>query len=131
MRQEVQAVHERFGGAFTEEVGEEQLNEKFGADLDSLEDWVLEDQEGIVYGWPEQIRIGTLTTTEGETWLVQQRKVFDKAELAVFLRVRTFYEEYSGCEASPRLLALSSYIAPNTRAFAMERNVELLTVTGR
>ena len=131
MRQELQLVHEKFGGDFTEEVGEEQLSEKFGADLDAMEDWVLEDQEGIVYGWPEQISVATLTTGSGDTYLIHQRKIFDKAELALLLRIQAFYEQYSGCESTPKLVALSSYVAPNVHAFAEQSGVELISVSAR
>jgi len=128
MRQELQLVHEQFGGDFTEEVGEEQLSEKFGSDLDTMEDWVLEDQEGIVYGWPEQISVATLTTGSGDTYLIHQRKIFDKAELALLLRIQAFYEQYSGCESTPKLIALSSYVAPNVQSFAAQSGVELISV---
>ena len=129
MRQQLESVNEKFSrGPFPEHEAESELAKKFGADLDSLEDWVLEDQEGTVYGWPEQIAIPTLSTAEGETYLIYQKKVFDKAELALALRILAFYQQYSGCESAPRVVAVSHYIAPNTRTFAEQHNIELICI---
>eukprot|EP00339_Tiarina_fusa_P025431 CAMPEP_0117002376 /NCGR_PEP_ID=MMETSP0472-20121206/4073_1 /TAXON_ID=693140 ORGANISM="Tiarina fusus, Strain LIS" /NCGR_SAMPLE_ID=MMETSP0472 /ASSEMBLY_ACC=CAM_ASM_000603 /LENGTH=1327 /DNA_ID=CAMNT_0004702717 /DNA_START=12 /DNA_END=3995 /DNA_ORIENTATION=- len=129
MRQELQTAHEKFArGPLPEQDSEAELSKKFGADLDTLEDWILEDQEGTVYGWPEQIVVPTLSTSDGQTYLVYQKKIFDKAELALALRVLAFYQQYSGCESTPRIIAVSHFIAPNTRRFAEQSGVELLCV---
>jgi len=126
MRQELENVHEAFTrGPFPEQDAEGELTKKFGADLDSMEDWVLEDQEGTVYGFPETVSVPTLSSA-GKTYLVFQKKVFDKIELALALRTLAFYTQYSGCESTPQLLVVSHFIAPNTRAFAEQHGVELI-----
>lgn len=128
MRQDLQSVHERFNrGPFPEQDAEGELTKKFGADLDSMEDWIIEDQEGSVYGWPEQISIPHLSS-DGQTYLVFHRKVFDKSELALALRILAFYEQYSGCDSSPKVLAVSHYIAPNARPLAETYGIEFICV---
>jgi len=129
LRDDLQAVHQKFSrDSFPDHLAEEPLNQRFGADVDSLEDWTFTDQDGSVFGWPEQVTIPTILTSDGETYLVYQKKIFDTTELSVALRIQAFYAQCSGCETLPRVVALSNFIAPNTRLTAQEHNVELICV---
>lgn len=99
-------------------------NENFNLTLTS---WNEEDQEGIVYGSPKEISILRFSNSDGHTYLVYKKKIFDKAELALSIRILNFYKSIVQSEQT-KLVAVSNYISPNARPFAEQFEVELICV---
>ena len=127
VRQELQMLADKFNTTVPEEAAEERLKIRFGAALQDRVTWECLDHEGSVYGWPESVKVVTVRS-EGETFLLHRGTPFDKAELALLLRLQAFYENQTGCSPPPKLVGLGCSIAPNTRAVAEQQGVELIDV---
>lgn len=91
----------------------------------TIEEWTAEDQEGFVYGWPENVEIQTLQANEPV--MLFTLSFLDKSELALLLRLRRFYEQYSGT-TGVKVICFSAIIDSTMREVAEQNNVEIVAV---
>lgn len=128
VRQELYSLTDKFSAkSISGDETKDALSKKFGCDF-VLSDWNEEDQEGMVYGSPKQISIPHFSNSDGKVFLVYKKKIFDKAELSLALRILNFYKVHASDEQHLKLVAISNYIPPNTRPFAEQLGVELICV---
>ena len=104
---------------------DEILENKYeGAELTSQ---VIEDKEGIVYGWSGNVQIN-LFTFEDKIYLYHQKPIFDKSELAVVIRTHNFYLQSCDQDTAVGSMVFANHIVPNTISIAQQNNVELISV---
>lgn len=101
--------------------------EKYGVELESLENWEIEDKDGYVYGWNETISIKILKKDD-EIFLIYQKKIFDKSELATVIRIRKLYQDNNSNSKTPKIIVIAPYINSDTETPAENFNVELLKI---
>jgi len=127
MRQEMQAIYNNLDQQ--DELAQRAmayLQERFPHA--SQEDWAAEDQEGFVYGWPETVSVQTLQdTAAGTAVLYFTRSYLDKSELSLLLRLRSFYEQYSG-STQVQLICFAAYLDSPIREVAQQNDVELVSL---
>lgn len=123
MRNEVQNIYKAMeqGESLKQKV-ELMIQEKFPNR--ALEEWTSEDQEGFVYGWPDSVVLQTLQD-DGDTFMVFSKSYVDRSELSLLLRLKSFYEQYSGTK-DVRVLAFAAYIDADVREVAQQNDVELI-----
>ena len=126
LNKELEFVHQKYHAAdFSSEV-DTLLDSKYpDADYD---EWNFEDKDGTVYGWPENISVNLFTTPDGKNYIFHQTNIFDKDELALTLRIKKFYELYSGCDSELHTLVFCRFLAANTRFVAQQSAIELIIV---
>ena len=97
------------------------IQDKFTGE--TIEEWSSDDPEGFVYGWPDQVSVNTLQQN-GDTFMIYQKIAFDKSELALVLRMKSFYEQYSGSH-NTQVLAYACSIDANVLEIAQQKGIDL------
>lgn len=108
---------------------EEKVNEMISMRFNegNLEEWSNQDEEGFVHGWPDRITVSTVVENDN-SYIINRSDSFDKSELALLLRLKRFYEQYSGSE-NTKLLAFTGFISSSVMEIAEQKGVEVIVVS--
>jgi len=126
MRNELQVIYDSMDIAKTVEGNVDNLVKQNFPDNDTLEEWISDDQEGFVYGWPDSVLVHTMQH-EDNTCMVFSKSYVDRSELSILLRLKSFYEQYSGTK-DVRVLTFAGYIDSDVREVAQQNDVELIPI---
>jgi len=94
-----------------------------------LTDWSAQDDDGLVYGWPEKISIQVIDNGE-LNYIVYSKNQFDNAELATVLRMKKFFQENSPLNKypdGPSVLAFVGFIPNATADVAKRKGIEVVS----